>query len=143
MAAFSGIGNFYLPKHNYPHEEIEKRLNHMQIFVTQNKGTEPRRTGRYYKHFEEGNYNCVVCNEILFDSNHKYDTDTGWAAFYNIIGEVSYFRDNSMYSNFERAAVRCENCGAHLGHLFKDGPPYHGGNHYSINSASLNFVPKT
>ncbi len=112
-----------------------------QFRVTQQCGTESPFTGKYVDHHEHGNYICVCCKQILFSSEAKFDSGTGWPSFYNITNSdsVSLIQDNTH--NMVRVEVRCKNCGAHLGHVFADGPEPTG-QRYCINSASLNFQAK-
>lgn len=117
--------------------DLKKRLSSQQWRVTQEAATDPPFNNKYDEHFDEGRYDCVVCGVDLFDSQDKYASGCGWPAFTEAKGKVQTKRDLSL--GMEREEVVCANCGAHLGHVFPDGPPERGGIRYCINSSSLKF----
>jgi peptide-methionine (R)-S-oxide reductase len=117
-------------------EELRARLTPLQYEVTQQEGTERAFSGEYWDTKDPGTYRCVVCDEPLFRSDVKYDSGTGWPSFWEAIDpdKVTLVEDRKLF--MRRTEARCARCGAHLGHVFPDGPQPTG-ERFCMNSASL------
>jgi len=121
-------------------EDWKKILTSEQYAICREKGTEPAFSGEFYDFKEKGQFYCICCSSMLFSSEAKFDSGTGWPSFYAPITEkvLKYHKDASH--NMSRIEVLCSNCDSHLGHVFSDGPSLTR-QRFCINSISLGFSP--
>ena len=122
-------------------KEWREILTPEQYEIMRKKGTEVPFRGKYYEFFEEGIYHCAACGNELFSSQAKYESGSGWPSFYEPVSEENLEKSRDTSMGIIRIEVKCGRCGAHLGHVFDDGPPPTG-QRYCINSLSLEFEGK-
>jgi len=121
--------------------EWRKQLTADQFAIARKAGTEAPYTGKYWDDHEKGIYKCVSCGQELFTSDTKFESGTGWPSFWKPITKQNVLEKTDNTFGMERTEVLCSRCGAHLGHVFDDGPKPTG-LRYCMNSASMDFVKK-
>jgi peptide-methionine (R)-S-oxide reductase len=121
--------------------EWREKLTPEQFEVARKAGTERAFSGEYWDCHDEGVYECVCCGEPLFSSDTKFESGTGWPSFFQALAPEAVEEDTDTSHGMVRTEARCRNCGAHLGHVFPDGPRPTG-QRYCMNSASLRLQPK-
>jgi peptide-methionine (R)-S-oxide reductase len=126
---------------NKTEQQWRRELTPEQFEVCRNKGTERAFSGEYHDCRAQGVYRCVCCGEILFDSQTKFDSGTGWPSFFQPAKNDAVKTDDDYSYGTHRIEVMCSNCDSHLGHLFEDGPQPTG-LRYCINSVSLKLDNK-
>lgn len=122
---------------SFDEAELRERLTPEQYEVTQMAGTERAYSGEYWDTKDEGTYHCRVCDAELFSSETKYESGSGWPSFTIPLAEEAVVEKRDVSHGMERVESLCATCGAHLGHVFPDGPQADGGLRYCMNSASL------
>ena len=125
-----------MEKKHYSDDELRKILTSEEYKIIREKGTERPFTGEYLNVKDDGTYVCKVCKASLFSSDTKFDSHSGWPSFYDVIEEGNVVLESDDSLGAVRTEVICATCGAHLGHVFSDGPE-RTGKRYCINSLSL------
>lgn len=126
---------------NTPQDSWKDKLTPEQYNVLRNKGTEAPFSGEYVHNKENGMYECVACGNVLFSSDTKFDSGSGWPSFSDPANTENVELKPDKSHGMHRVEVLCKSCGGHLGHVFPDGPG-ESGQRFCINSAALNFKPK-
>lgn len=121
--------------------EWREQLDPTQYQVTRHAATERAFTGKYWDHWQDGKYNCVCCGTTLFEAETKFDAGCGWPSYSAAVGAEVVERIVDRSHGMVRVEVRCKQCGAHLGHVFPDGPAPTG-ERFCINSAAIDFAPR-
>jgi len=120
--------------------EWREQLDPTQYQVARQHGTERAFSGKYWDHFEGGQYNCIGCGTPLFEADTKFDAHCGWPSYWAPINAEVIERITDTTHGMVRVEVRCNKCGSHLGHVFPDGPDPTG-ERFCINSAAIDFSP--
>ena len=126
------------PKKTFDPAELRERLDPLSFQVTQHAGTERAFTGKYWDTHTDGTYNCIECDAPLFTSNTKFESGSGWPSFWEPVSPEAVIEHTDTTHGMVRVEAVCGTCGAHLGHVFPDGPKPTG-LRYCMNSASLNL----
>ena len=143
LLVFVGIGSCQSNNHTFAVKktdaEWKKQLSKEAYVVTRKEGTETAFTGAYWDNHKKGIYTCVCCDLQVFSSATKFDSGTGWPSFWKPLNKTAVLEEHDNAFGMQRTKITCSRCGAHLGHVFEDGPKPTG-LRYCINSVSLRFV---
>ncbi|MFP4038859.1 MAG: peptide-methionine (R)-S-oxide reductase MsrB [Candidatus Nanohaloarchaea archaeon] len=117
-------------------------LNQEERRVIEECGTEPRFSSDLVEEDRDGVFRCRNCGQALFSSDHKFESGSGWPSFYDVLDAENIEKKEDRSKGMKRTEVTCSNCGAHLGHVFEDGPEDETGLRYCINGIALDFKPE-
>jgi peptide-methionine (R)-S-oxide reductase len=123
-------------------DALKKKLTPEQYHILREKGTEAPFSGQLLHNHKTGDYTCAVCGKVVFKSDTKFDSGTGWPSFYDVANTKAVKLVEDVSLGTPRVEVTCANCGSHLGHVFNDAPDQPTGMRFCINSASLDFQEK-
>lgn len=123
-------------------DEWKDKLTPEQYEILRQKGTEAPGSGKLLHNHQTGNYQCAACGNVVFTSDTKFDSGSGWPSFYDVANTEAVRLVQDTSHGMSRVEVQCANCGGHLGHVFNDAPDQPTGMRFCINSAALNFEEK-
>lgn len=123
-------------------KDYQEKLSSQEYKVLRKKGTERAFSGKYHDMKDEGMYKCKACGAVLFSSDAKFDSGTGWPSFDKPENTENIILQPDNVLGMKRTEVICKNCGSHLGHVFDDGPKDTTGQRFCINSCALDFEKK-
>ncbi len=123
-------------------EELRKRLSPLAYTVTQEKGTERPYTSELLKVKDDGVFKCVCCGQVLYSSAAKFDSGCGWPSFVEAIDKSALVEHVDRAHGMVRTEITCSRCGAHLGHVFDDGPRDRTGMRHCVNGVAVEFVKR-
>lgn len=124
-------------------DEWKRKLTPEQYHILREQGTEAPFTGKLLNQKGTGDYICAACGHVVFKSDTKFDSGSGWPSFYDPANTAAVILKEDTSQGMQRVEVTCANCGSHLGHVFNDAPGQPTGMRFCINSAALDFKEKT